>query len=443
MTTIQARFAALIQRLRSGSFLGNVLILAGGTGLAQLIVVLFTPILTRLYTPAEFGVLTVFISALGLMIVIAALRYEIAIPLPESDSLAINLTALSGLIVLGMSALSGVIVFLFGADLARRFSSPQLAPYLWLFPVGMLTGGVFQTLSYWHIRERQFKRLTQAKVGQSVSLVGGQLFMGLARLGAVGLVGGYVLGRLVAGGLLAYSLVKSSRALFSEISFSNISHAASRYRRFPLISSWSALLNQGGLQAAPLLFAAFFGAQVAGWFGLAQRVAGIPLMLIGRSVSQVYLGEASRLRNEDPAAMQRLFLDSARKLFFYVGVPLVLLGLTAPWVFGFIFGEKWRTSGWYIVALLPMFLGQIVVFPLSQTLNILEKQALQLVWDVARVSTVVAVILGAYFVFHLATLPTLALYGGAMFVMYAVLFAMMWWQLRILALSSPGDVSIE
>ena len=178
MTTVRARFDTLLQRLRSGSFLGNVLILAGGTGVAQLLVVLVTPILTRIYSPGDFGVLTVFISVLGLLIVVSALRYEIAIPLPASASAAINLTALSGVILLGMTAILGVLVFAFGADLTELLSVPQLTPYLWLIPLGMFTGGAFQVLSYWHIRERQFKHLTQAKVGQSVSMASGQLLMG-------------------------------------------------------------------------------------------------------------------------------------------------------------------------------------------------------------------------------------------------------------------------
>ncbi len=432
----------LMTQLRSGSFLGNVLVLAGGTGLAQLIVVLLTPVLTRIYTPSEFGVLTVFISVMGLLFVISALRYEIAIPLPSSSAMAINLTVLGVLIVMALSLITGLIVFLFGADIVQRFSSPELAPYLWFFPVALLTGGWFQVLSYWFIRKSQFKRLTQAKVSQSASMVGGQLLLGWLHLGAVGLVAGYVLGRITAGAVLLKTLLREDRFLLVDVSLQNIKEAAVRYRRFPLISSWSALLNQGGLQAAPLLFAALFGAQVAGWFGLAQRVAGIPLSLIGRSVSQVYLGEASRLRNEDPSAMLQLFLRTASKLFLYVGVPLLLGGLTSPWVFGFIFGEQWITSGWYIVALLPMFLGQMVVTPLSQTLNILERQDLQLLWDISRLVMVVGVIFLANNILHLTSLYVLALYGAGMFVMYIALFLMMWWQLHSLN-SASHDVVIE
>jgi len=174
------------------------------------------------------------------------------------------------------------------------------------------------------------------------------------------------------------------------------------------------------------------GAQVAGWFGLAQRVAGIPITLIGRSVSQVYLGEAASLRHTDPAAMCALFLRTVSRLFFFVGVPLVAGGLASPWVFGFVFGEPWRTSGWYVVALLPMFLGQIVVTPLSQTLNILERQDLQLVWDFSRVTVILLVVIVTYYGFHLETLSILAIYGGAMFVMYAILLLLMWGQVRFL-----------
>ena len=440
--TLQYKFQSLKLRLQNSSFLGNVLILAGGTGLAQLIVVLATPILTRIYTPEEFGVLTVFISALGLMIVVSALRYEIAIPLPVSSVVAINLTALSGLIVLGMSLFLGGMLMVWGPMLARRFSVPQLVPYLWLFPVGLFISGIFQTLSYWHIRQQKFKRLTEARVSQSVGMVGSQLLMGWQGIGAMGLVSGYVFGRVVAGAWLLHALLHEQRSLFRDIHFHNLKQAASRYRRFPLISSWSGLLNQGGLQAAPLLLAAFYGAQVAGLFGLAQRVAGIPLTLIGRSVSQVYLGEASRLRNENPEAMRRLFLRTALKLFLYVGIPLLLGGSIAPWIFGFVFGDQWRLSGWYIVVLLPMFLGQMVVTPLSQTLNILERQDLQLIWDATRIAVVVTVIWLASVVLKLASLPSLALYGGAMFVMYGILFLMMWGQLRKLkavSCDSSGD----
>jgi O-antigen/teichoic acid export membrane protein len=120
---------------------------------------------------------------------------------------------------------------------------------------------------------------------------------------------------------------------------------------------------------------------------------------------------------------------------------LLIGGLISPWFFGFIFGDQWHTSGWYIVALLPMFLGQMVVTPLSQTLNILERQDLQLIWDISRVTVVISAIWLGHKMLGLSSLPTLALYGGAMFVMYAILFLMMWGQLQKLAIPSTTPSS--
>ena len=433
---IRRLVVTLSNRIHIGSFLGNVLVLAGGTGLAQLIAVLATPFLTRIYTPQEFGNLTVFVSSLALILVIVTLRYEVAIPLPANDEAAMNLTALSGLIALVIGAMAGIVIFLFGDVFVDAIGVSQVRSFLWLYPLAIVAGGGVQTLNYWHIRRRNFRGLTKAKIGQSATTVTGQLIFGFLELRQLGLVLGYFGGYLGAGSLLFIAFFRESRHFLSAVSWSGIKSAAKRYRRFPLIASWSALLNQGGLQAAPLLFAMLFGAQIAGWFGLAQRIAGIPITLIGRSVSQVYLSEASRLRNETPSAMLGLFLRTVKKLFLYVGIPMLLAGLLAPWVFAFIFGEAWRISGWYVVAMLPMFLGQITVYPLSPTLNILERQDLQLAWDVARVSAVVGVILISYYEFHLTSLLTLAMYSITMFVMYGVRFLIMWQQLHHLARSS-------
>jgi len=183
------------------------------------------------------------------------------------------------------------------------------------------------------------------------------------------------------------------------------------------------------LQLPTLLFASFFGVEVAGWYGLAQRMAGVPITLVAYSVSQVYFGEASRLRNENPVAMRGLFLRVASRLLLFVGVPMALLGLTAPWVFGFVFGDQWRLSGWYIVLLLPMFVGQIVVRPLSQSLNILERQEIQLYWDIARLLVIVVVIVSSRFLLGFGMAKTLAFYSLAMFVMYSVYFWIMFLQI--------------
>ncbi len=61
-----------------------VAVLVTGTAFGQLIVLAASPLVTRLYTPADFGVLGVFSAFLGILGIAVTLRYELAIPLPRT-----------------------------------------------------------------------------------------------------------------------------------------------------------------------------------------------------------------------------------------------------------------------------------------------------------------------------------------------------------------------
>ena len=427
---LRISISQFITKFRSNSFWNNVAILAGGSGLAQVIAIAITPLLTRLYSPEEFGVLTVLLSTLSIFVVVASLRYEVAIPLPNSSETAAQLLGLSSIIVLITTSISILAILLWQLFFTSSLPLPKSGDFLWVLPIGIFLGGSFQILTYWHIRERKFRNITKANILQSSSKALTQLGTGVIHLGYWGLISGFILGRTVAVGILLYYILSSSIELVKTINIAGIKKAAVRYRRFPLLSSLSALLNQSGAQIAPLLFAFFWGAQVAGWFGLAQRIGSIPIGLVGRSVSQVYLSESSRLRNQEPGKVKKLFVRTALRLFFYIGLPVLSLGLLSPWLFGIIFGPEWKTSGFYIVAMLPVFLGQIVVSPLAQTMNVLEKQDVQLIWDLSRVLIITAAISIAHYILHWDSLSTLFLYGFIMLGMYIILFLIMWRQIN-------------
>jgi O-antigen/teichoic acid export membrane protein len=103
--------------------------------------------------------------------------------------------------------------------------------------------------------------------------------------------------------------------------------------------------------------------------------------------------------------------------------------LLSPWAFALLFGEQWRAAGTLVQAMSLMYLCQIVAYPLSQTLILLERQRLQILWDAARVTLTVASLwlprlLGAGIV------TSVVVYSLAMAAAYAVHFAMMWMALR-------------
>ncbi len=409
--------------LSGQNFRSNVLMLAGGTALGQGLIILASPLLTRLYTPEDFGMLAAYVSILSLLSAFVSLRYVLAIPLAQDETTASNILVLSLLIVLIMSLLIGLGVQFFGDHIAILVKSPELGFYLWLLPVSLLGTGLYQALSYWAMRKKAFVRLAHTRLTQSLGQVLIQTTLGIFKMGLLGLLLGEVAGRAGGSGNLATLAWRQDSDSFKKVSIPGIRQAAYRYRRFPLLSSGSALLNIAGLQLPPLLIVMLYGPQVAGWFALAQRVISLPMSLIGHSVAQVYFGEASRLANENPKGLQNLFLKTAKKLVAWGFVPIVLLSLLGPWLFVLVFGETWHEAGVYVQLLSFMFLLKFVMGPLSQTLNILEKQDWQLAWDAGRLVLVISVLLISFSLGFTAR-GTLLAYSVAMLVVYAGLFVL-------------------
>ena len=134
--------------LPKNAFARGVSVLVGGTAGAQVLLVLAAPLLTRLYSPEDFGLLAVYASLLALIGVISSLRYELAIPLPEDDGEAANVAVLCLILVVISTILTGVLVLLMGSVIAAALGVPTLAGYLWLLPVGVLLTGFYSLFNY-------------------------------------------------------------------------------------------------------------------------------------------------------------------------------------------------------------------------------------------------------------------------------------------------------
>jgi O-antigen/teichoic acid export membrane protein len=427
MRAITKRLKQLL--LKDGGFARNVTLLTSSTALAQALTVLASPILTRLYTPKDFGILTVYTSLLSLFVVVGSWRYQLAIPLAKDDIVAANVLTLSILTLLGMTLLVGLGMWLLGSNIATWTNAPELESYLWLLPLGFLGAGVYQVLNYWAIRKQTFGHLAQTKLSQGLGQLITQLVLGLIHLRPLGLLVGDLVGRVAGSSRMATLAWKQNRAAFEEVSVPKMHSVAGRYWRFPVISGSSALLNSAGLQLPALLIASFYGTQIAGWFALGQRIIGIPMALIGVSVSQVYFSEAARLALDNPEELRRFFFKTARRLLAIGILPIGIIAMNGPWLFSLVFGEAWLEAGQYVRILALMFLTQFVVVPLSQTLNVLERQDWQLCWDASRLLLVIGS-LQISAAWEWSAQSALMLYGITMLFSYCCLFLLDSWALK-------------
>lgn len=359
--------AAVNRLLPRAPFARGVGLLVGGTAGSQVLLVLVSPLLTRLYTPDDFGLLAVYSALLALFGVIASLRYQLAIPLPEDDESASNVVALCLIVVAGITLVSALAVFIAGDRIASLLGAPRLARYLWLLPVGVFFSGAQEALRYYAIRRKAFGTIASTSVQRSLVNIVMQLFG--FKLGAFGLIAAQATSQ--GAGSISLGKLFFRRRQLAAISWAGVREQARKYQQFPLFSTWSGFLNTAGQQLPPMLFAALFNPAIAGLYSLANRVLSLPMSVIGSAIGQVFLSEAAIAHRE-----QRLGPLVARlhARLAHIGLPpALLLAFAGPEVFARIFGDQWREAGTYARWMAPWLYLVFVSSPLSSIFSVMEK----------------------------------------------------------------------
>ncbi len=310
---------------RPSTFAGDVFKLVSGTTIAQVIGVLVTPLLTRIYAPEAFGTLALFTSITSIIGVVACLRYELAIMLPETDEEAANLLAVSLLAVVAITALTVPVITLGGPLLLRLLNASQLGPYLWVVPLAVFAGGVFHALSYWSSRTRQFGRVAAMRVVNAGSTYAGKLGAGYAIAPTGGsLIGATFLGTVLSAGILASKVWRQDAAIFLRaIRPLDIRAALVRHRHFPLYGSWSALLNKVSSQLPVLLLSAYFAPAIAGYYAFSHSLLSLPIGLIGDAFASVFFQRASIVRGT--GGLAEFVAMSTKWLISLSALPFLLL----------------------------------------------------------------------------------------------------------------------
>ena len=367
------------------SFVRSVGVLLGGTGLSAAIGVLVLPILTRLYTPADFAALAAFVGVVATLAVSACLRFELAIPLSEDDAIAINVLALATLSTTLIS------IALVPVMLALPFLWEHHPAYLWLTPLGILFAGCYSALTFWTLRRKAFSLVARNRVGQAVASASAQF--ALSPFGPLGLVIGAI--AKDAGGCIGLSLrlVNADRPALAHVSWAGMRAAFATYERFPKYSAIEALANSASMQVPIIMIAALAGTE-AGYLLLALSVVQAPLGLLGNAVAQVYLARApEELRANRLEQFTREVLAGLVK----TGIaPLVLGAALAPLLFPYVFGAQWHRSGVLLAWMTPWIVMQLLVSPIGMALHVTGHQRAAMILQLSGLAWRVGMVAAAW-----------------------------------------------
>ena len=362
------------QKHQRGSFALDALKLMSGSTLAQIITILAAPILTRLYGPAAFGVLGLFVATTRILIQVSGLRYELAIMLPEREEEAVNVAGLALSLVLITSVLLVPLTMLAGKPLAMRLHAAELIPYLWLIPISVFFAGEALVLNYWHSRQRHFGRISLSRLAQSATAVGVQLGAGYAETpSGGGLINGVIAGQATAALALAGAAWHAQGGYFRQhLHLDAMLAALKRYRKFPRYNVLATMMNSLSWQLPAFFLSYFFTATEVGFFALGNRVVELPMRIVGASIAQVFFPRASEAHHQGhlPEMVTATFRALVTLSFF----PLMLLTFIAPELFEVVFGAQWHEAGVYTQILAPWIFFWFISSPMSTLFSVLEKQ---------------------------------------------------------------------
>ena len=347
---------------------------------AQVIGLVVYPILTRMYAPEDFGLLNLFLSIGGVLIILSTAEYYYAIVLPKEETDAEQVLGVGGLWLVATTILVGFSVT-FARPISLLFKSPDLTSYYWLMPLYVFAMGAWNLLNYWYIRHKEYNPISRYQVSQNVLSAGGKLGMGWGGVLHGGMIYSVVVAPLIS---LVSSWIYARKTLlpaWRRISWRGVGEQAKLYRNFPCFVLPRSFVNMLAGQMPILLLTPFFGGEAVGFLSLAILLGYTPIGTITRAIYQVmYQHTMEQVHKQKPIGqMFRKFILSASAIIIpvFVGLWFVLPKLTA-----WLLGAEWHISGEYIRWMLPWLYVSLLSCSINFLFDVFMKQKWGLFFEV-------------------------------------------------------------
>lgn len=408
-----------LNNLLKNKFLRNVAMITSGTAFAQIIGIILLPILTRMYTPEDYGVLSVYTSVLLILGFFGSMNYELGIPIAKNDEKAISILYLSIIVLICLNVCLTFFMFLWGKEILGMLDGEFLVEYKYLIPVGLFFIGLYNILTQWAYRRKDYRSITKTKFTQAISQNLLSILIGVFGKGPVGLILGKIIGQSAGIYTLFTQLLKEDKSVLKKLEKKSIKWAAVRYIKFPLYTTPRRLLGDITIALPVIFMTSLYGPHAAGLFGLANSVVQMPMQLLGTSVSNVFYSESAALRHTDPAKIKELSNKLLKTLMLIGFIPVLVLALFGTFLFSLVFGDSWRVAGEYAGIISILVFTRLVFKPISNIFDIYEKQRSALILNIFRVVLVLIVfIVSSYF--ELSDYWFVGLYSVSMSIIYYV-----------------------
>jgi len=403
----------IIERLKLSAFVKNIFIVMSGTAVAQIIGFALTPIISRLYSPSDFGVYGSFNAMLTVITSAATLEYSQAVMLPKEKEDAINLFFISCLSTIGIGILCLALCLLAPSFVNGIIKTSGIWALTLLVTATLITG-LNSTCHAWCVRTKAFKQTAVSQMIHSSSSNGMKIGFGFLGVGPAGLIISNVLANIFASIILVRLLLRDLLVIHNAIQWTRIKHLAKEYRDFPIYSASQNVINALSAGLPVLLLTQFYGIAAAGAYAFGLSILQVPMGFVLTALRQVLFQKACEIHNQG-GKIAALYVNTTMGLFALAVFPSLVLFIWASEIFIWIFGTQWDMAGEFARYLVLWLTFVFCNLPAVLFARIIRIQRTVFLYDMALLSArVLSLLLGGMYLNVLQTIILFSVVGAAM-----------------------------
>lgn len=357
-------------------FARDAAVLSLGTAIGQAVLLVATPLLARLFAPAQFGMLAITVAIANIVSVVATLRYETVIVVPDDDITAYELVVLSSVLA-GLVSGSGIALAI-GIKIAAPHFLPEISTLWMSLSVG--AGGLLGLSAIaqsWFTRKRRYVLIAAFRTIQPSANALFAISLGLLGV-ATGLLVGQVVTAAIIGSVAAFIALRGGRS----VTTLSLRRTAAEFSNAPKYTLPTAAIDIATMQLPIFFITQFFGSADAGHFSMAWRILAIPMSLLGAGIGQVFFQRFALVRSRPNEARELLYRTWAA--LFLIGIfPLGAILICGEDIFRFILGAEWARAGKMASLMAPMLFAMLVSSPTSGTFIVLGLQKFSLIFGLS------------------------------------------------------------
>lgn len=372
----------------------NSATLLSANAISQGIAFAVLPVIARLYTPGELGILALFLGIEGLLSVIANGKYESAIVLSKSKSMAANTFNLCFLINAVFSLLILIVLLLGSHPILSILHYESLEGVIYYLPFFVFIVAFAQASIYWFNYNKRFALTARYTLWQGLINNGLKVGSGFLKAGLTGLVWANLTSHFIS--ILSCFTRKETWKQLFHFNKKEILAVASEHRKFPLYTLPHTFINMVSGNLPILILSGYFGMAEIGLFNMGVTLGFRPINLLSNSFDQIIFQRmAEKVNKQEP--IWNILYQSVRKLFIFAIPAFIVLFFLVPYIVKFFLGEQWEQSALYIQIMIPWFLFALFAASFSSVPSIFGKQRTFLILEVLLlVLRFIALCIGIY-----------------------------------------------